>query len=78
MRIEIGGEGRSFQIPVPRWLLSSRLMMRLVLEKCSVTGISPKAASRLCREIGTFAKTHPGWVLVEVESADGERVKITL
>lgn len=80
MRIEIGAEGRNFHIPIPRWLMGNAFVMNLVLTKYAgdLGGMSPQGVSRLCKELAAFGKNYPGWVLVDVESADGETVKIIL
>lgn len=81
MKIEVRGEGHHIKIPIPGWLLYSRLGIRLSLRSfrsgMSFLGdISDKDVEHLLREIGRYRKKHGSWELVHVETADGELVSI--
>lgn len=78
MRIEIGAEGRNFSIPIPRWVLSRGFVRKLGKCGTDLGEMPAQAVDRLGKELAKLEKTHPGWVLVDVESADGETVKIIL
>lgn len=69
MRIEICGNGRQTVISIPQRLVPGRFLLR------KYGNLSTPAAARLWKEI---KKLDRGWVLVQVESADGENIKIVL
>ncbi|MGN1002915.1 MAG: hypothetical protein ACI4PC_09100 [Oscillospiraceae bacterium] len=74
-------EGRGVNIVLPSRLvlnsLSARAAASLVSRKTGVS-IPGSAAAEMIRAINRFRRRHPDWCLVEVDSADGERVRIKL
>lgn len=60
----------------PNALLSSRITTQ-ILRRCAPENIPP-LVEPLLNELRAFAKANPGFVLVDVEAASGEKVKITL
>ena len=68
------------QLPVPTGLLLNPLTTGFVLWALRKEGVSipHHLAGPFVREFNRFRRTHPNWVLVEVESADGAYVRITL
>ena len=91
MRITINSGDHRLWIPVPMFFLS-RPMVKLGLRmiRCSGKYVSlPEQASSvwdlpeekilmLCDELRKVKKLHKHWPLVEVESAEGDLVKIIL
>ncbi len=73
-------EGVGLRIPVPAGILLTRTAGDLVSKhlKQSGTGLTKQQATALLKELKRFTRRHPGWVLVEVKSADGGYIKITL
>ena len=83
MKIQIREAERSFYLNLPTNLIFSRLVLRLALKHSSINGrkidvLTAEAADALSAEIRRIKKRHGTWELVEVRSADGETVKITL
>ena len=83
MRIRISGTEHAFHITLPTALIFSRFGFRLVMKSVKVNGdrlstLSPEAADRLARELKRIKKKHGTWTLVEVQSAGGEYVTVTL
>lgn len=83
MKIQIREAERNFYLNLPTNLIFSRLVLRLALKHSSINsrkidGLTAEAADALSAEIRRIKKRHGTWELVEVRSADGETVKITL
>lgn len=68
------------KLPIPTGLFLNPLTAGLVLRSLQKEGVSipHKLAGPFVRELNRFRRSHPNWVLVEVESADGSYVRITL
>lgn len=83
MKIQVKEAEKSFCLNLPTNLIFSRLVLRLALKHSSINGrkidgLTAEAADALSAEIRRIKKRHGTWELVEVRSADGETVKITL
>ena len=91
MKILVRSGEHRFFIPIPTAFLLSRPMVKLWLRMMrsaqrdmelpeqaglAVWNLPEEQVLRLCGEIRRLRKTHPGWTLVEVESAGGDRVEI--
>ena len=81
MRIWIhSDEGRNLNLQLPTGMLLnpiSAMALPRVLEEKGIVASRAQALA-LVRAINQYRRSHPGWVLVEVESADGDHVKITV
>lgn len=89
MKIHIRAEGHTFWIVLPTRLLLSKsvvkLGLRLARKNASETGkgnamlsLSDEKILRICTQIKRVKRRSGSWVLVDVRSADGECVKITI
>ncbi len=83
MKISIENAGRSFHMSLPTNLLFSRFVLRMAARSLRINdekipGLTPEAADALAQEIKHLKKKHGTWTLVEVQSADGEQITITL
>lgn len=89
MRIIVQSDGYRLRIPVPMFFLSRPMvklgfrMMRYSgkyasLAEQAVWNLPEEKILQLCGEVRKLRKSHPGWLLVDVESADGDRVQIIL
>ena len=82
MKIQIRDDDRNFHLTLPTKLVFNRFVLRMVLKHSSfgesVKALPPGAADKLIEELKRIQKKHGAWDLVEVKSADGETVKITL
>lgn len=77
MKILIKEGSRTITIPIPGFLLGGRLGSKALdkyTRKASLSG-NPGDLKKI---LAQAEKQYPGWVLVEVESSDGEEVKIVL
>ncbi|MBQ7344051.1 MAG: hypothetical protein IJW53_04725 [Clostridia bacterium] len=80
MRISITSENKSFNLRFPTRLAFTRLGLSF-LKKAHVDlpeNFSSRDLKRLYRVIKESRKIHKDWYVVEVESSDGENVKIKL
>ena len=92
-------EGRGFTIPLPLFMIKSRLLWSLVEKHAGssaedetalaeegggVPAVADTAAQyypiarEVCAELSAYVRTHGHFVLVDVQSADGECVKIVV
>lgn len=84
MRIEIKDGVRNLTLLLPTTLLFSSgtaWLANTVGRKYAaeeMKDIPPEALNALFAELRRIKKRHGSWELVDVESADGEKVKITL
>lgn len=86
MKISVRADQCNFSIPLPNWLLlnpvSFRIVAQAVRKNCSqrISGISisPSVAKALVREIRRLKKRYGSLTIVEIYSANGEHITITL
>lgn len=84
MKIEIKGGGHTMTLLFPTLLIFSRgtaWLANTVGRKYAaeeMKNIPPEALNALFAELRRIKKRHGRWELVDVESASGEKVKITL
>ena len=83
MKINIRSEERNFTIVLPTRLLFSKTILKYGLKvgkrySEAVPDIPPAAVDALCNEIRRIKKTHSAWELVNIQTADGEKVQILL
>lgn len=84
MRIRVKSEGHNFTLVFPTRLLTSKFAMRMA-EKYgrkyayeAMKNIPPHALESLCAELRRVKAKHGTWELVDVVSADGDEVYISL
>lgn len=80
MKIELKSGGHRILLLLPSRLIFSRLTVRIAekyLQKKDIV-FPPGAAKEFVLTVRKCRKYHKKLVLVDVESADGEKVKITL
>lgn len=77
MNIHITAEGHDFGISVPDRLIFNKFLLRAAL-KGSIPEIPRGADKRLLAELKRIRRLRGSWVLVEVQSADGEQVTVTV
>ena len=67
-------------LPIPSGLVLNRFTAGLAPKFLKKHGIdiTKEQATRIIDELKRFRRSHPDWVLVEVESSDGDYVKIKL
>lgn len=84
MKIRIEAEGHNFSIPIPTTLFFSKgtvwLANRVGRKYAgdAMADIPPEALDKLFAEFRRIKKRYDHWELVEVQSASGERIEITL
>lgn len=81
MKIDVtGGNGRHICITVPTGLVLNRLTAGVLANGASKQGVSLTRAQliALICALRECRRRHTDWKIVEVESADGKRVEITL
>ncbi len=67
--------GPNLTIPIPTGLVCNAITARLLAKAVQV---DPLQLQRFFAAIRHDKKKHPHWVLVELQSADGDYVKITM
>ncbi len=82
MKIRIRDENHDFAFSIPTRLIFSRFLLRAALNSKpaadSLGSIPPEAAEKLLEELAHVRKQYGPWELVNILSADGELVTITL
>ena len=73
-------KGRSIRLLFPTRLLLNNITAAIFASACKKkqVPISRAAINTMLRSILDYRKQHPDWVLVDVQSADGETVYIKL
>ncbi len=74
-------EGKNIRLLLPTGMVLNRLTAGLIskaLVERAKMDLSTGQMMRLMRELKRFKRKHPDWVLVEVQSSDGDYVKIKL
>ena len=80
MRITVRSEEANLRIPIPTGLILNDLTAGLVpkfMEQNGIT-ITTKQARKFIRAMKKYKRRHRDWVLVEVQSSDGDYVEIKL
>ena len=81
MIIKVRSEGGpNLFIPIPTGLFCNRLTAGIAAKVMAQNGwnATPEQMARFFRIARQSKRRHPDWVLVEVESADGDQVYIKL
>ena len=79
MKIEVHSEDLNLKIKVPLFLFPAKTLIKEMLDEVDEDCMPSKKEMRhLAKEAVKILKEHKGLVLVDVESDDGETVKITI
>lgn len=85
MKILIQSPGSAdMTIPVPNFLLFSPTLMDLFLKAGVIRSprpmpnLSKETVRSICAALQAYSKTHGSWTLVQVESAGGAKVTLTI
>ncbi len=82
MKIIVRTKEKKLRLWLPGSLLYGRISARIAI--AAITryapdcGIPPKEIGLLLAALRDFARTHPGWLLVDITTHKGDIVKITL
>ena len=82
MKIIVRTKEKKLRLGLPGGLLYGRISARIAI--AAITryapdcGIPPKEIGLLLAALRDFARTHPGWLLVDITTHKGDIVKITL
>lgn len=81
MKIQVTGDGKNIRLSLPDWLVFGKMTVWMA-GKAGANYIPEGIATRdmhiLLNELQKAKRIHGSWVLVEMESADGEYVKVEL
>ena len=84
MKIEIKGNRHNLNLKIPNGVVFNRFSLRIAASAGrkyapeAMAGIPPEAVEVLLRELMRIQKKHGPWELVEVNSADGDVVRVIL
>lgn len=82
MKIIVRTKGKKLRLWLPGSLLYGRISARFAIAAITKyapdCGIPPEEISLLLAALRDFARAHPGWQLVDLQSHDGDIIKITL
>lgn len=82
MKIIVCTKEKKLRLWLPGGLLYGRISARIAIaairKHAPNCGIPPKEMDLLLAALRDFARTHPGWPLVDITTHKGDIVKITL
>lgn len=82
MKIIVRTKEKKLRLWLPGSLLYGRFSIRIVTAAITKyapdCGIPPEMLGQLLASLRDFARTHPGWQLVDITTHKGDIVKITL
>lgn len=82
MKIIVHNQENNISLRLPGWLVYGRFSIRIVTAAITKyapdCGIPPEEMGLLLAALRDFARAHPGWPLVDLQSHDGDIVRITL
>lgn len=81
MKIAIDeNEGKKLHLSLPSILLLNRFTACLVsgIMRKNGTEVTRSQAQLFIQELNNYRRSHPEWVLMDIENSDGERITITL
>lgn len=82
MKIIVRNKENNISLRLPGGLLYGRISARIAIAAITKyapdCGIPPEMLGQLLASLRDFARTHPGWLLVDITTHKGDIVKITL
>ncbi len=80
MKILVNWQEQNLNLRFPTGLVLNRVTAGIVARALGKKGLPLSRKQMVCciRALNRYRKTHPDWVLVEVNSADGDRVEMKL
>lgn len=85
MKIIVRTKEKKLRLWLPGSLLYGRISARIAIAAIAAItkyapdcGIPPEMLGQLLASLRDFARTHPGWLLVDITTHKGDIVKITL
>lgn len=82
MKIIVHNQENNISLRLPGWLVYGRFSIRIAIAAITKyapdCGIPPEMLGQLLTSLRDFARTHPGWPLVDITTHKGDIVKITL
>lgn len=82
MKIIVHNQENNISLRLPGGLLYGRISARIAIAAITKyapdCGIPPEMLGQLLTSLRDFARTHPGWLLVDITTHKGDIVKITL
>ena len=82
MKIIVHNQENNISLRLPGWLVYGRFSIHIVTaairKHAPNCGIPPEMPGQLLTSLRDFARTHPGWLLVDITTHKGDIVKITL
>lgn len=82
MKIIVRNEENNISLRLPGWLVYGRFSIRIataaIRKHAPNCGIPPELLGQLLASLRDFARVRPGWQLVDLQSHDGDIVRITL
>lgn len=82
MKIVVHNQENNISLRLPGWLVYGRFSIRIAIAAITKyapdCGIPPEEMGLLLAALRDFARTHPGWPLVDITTHKGDIVKITL
>lgn len=73
-------DGPNLTIPIPTGLFCNRLTAGFAAKAMAQNGmtITPEQMVRLFKTVRRYKRNHPDWVMVEVQSSEGDYVYVKL
>ena len=81
MKIQITNSDSNLKLPVPTCILLNRLTAASLIRKANQKygcAVDPRLTGKLLKALKVYRDSHPEWVFIEVLSANGENISITL
>lgn len=82
MKIIVRTRKKNTSLRLPGWLVYGRLSLRIanaaIARHAPDCGVSPEMLGEILSALRDFSRTHPGWELVNIQTHDGEHIRITL
>ena len=82
MKIIVRTKEKKLRLWLPGGLLYGRISARIataaITRYAPDCGVSPQMLAALLTALQDFARTHQGWQLIDLQSHDGDIIKITL
>ena len=78
MRIVVKGDDHHVRLRIPMGLVFNRLTAAAIAKEAGKYGVklSPQQVCVLIKTLKEYRRSHPDWVLAEVQGADGEYVLV--
>ena len=82
MKVIVRTKEKNTSIRLPGWLVYGKLSLRIanaaIARHAPTCGVTPQMLESIMAALRDFSRAHPGWELVNIQTHDGQHIRIEL